>query len=270
MRILAALLALPALLSLGCTAMQAAPRASAPLRVVSYNIKHGRGLDGRVDLDRTRDVLRALDADVVLLQEVDEVCERSGGVDQARALGDALGMEARFCSFMDYQGGRYGLALLSALPVEGWARIDLPDGTDEPRAALGVVVVAPGGQRVRIVNCHLDWKSDPARRIAQARVPRAALEEGADAVDRTLLGGDVNARIGSPALGVFTEGAGGFERLGPDAPTFPADVPDRTIDHFLVLPPGRDAAEVSVVDEALASDHRPVVLEVRFGDGGGR
>lgn len=83
-----------------------APAPAPALRVVSYNIRHGAGMDGRVDLARTAAVLRALSPDLVALQEVDERVKRSGGVDQAQQLGEALGMQARFTSFMDYQGGR--------------------------------------------------------------------------------------------------------------------------------------------------------------------
>ena len=52
------------------------------LRVLSYNIHHGEGLDGRIDLERIASVIRASEADLVALQEVDQSTERSGGVDQ--------------------------------------------------------------------------------------------------------------------------------------------------------------------------------------------
>ncbi|MCY3003234.1 MAG: hypothetical protein NTV21_15650, partial [Planctomycetota bacterium] len=65
----------------------AAPR---ELRVASYNIKHGEGLDGRVDLERTAAVLARFDADLIALQEVDVGVRRSGGVDQPHALAQQL------------------------------------------------------------------------------------------------------------------------------------------------------------------------------------
>lgn len=250
----------------------AAPRAAAPapapapLRIVAYNIKHGRGMDGAVDLDRIAAVLAPLDADLVLLQEVDEVCGRSGGVDEAAFLGERLGMEPRFCSFMDHDGGRYGLATLSRLPIVAEERIDLPDGTEEPRAAEAVTVQL-GGRRVRVVNAHLDWKADGARRLAQARVLREVLVRQPEDVTLTILGGDLNAKPGSPTLTVFQAGDDGLRRLGPDGPTFPSDAPDRTIDHFLVAPAdaGVGAPRCWVVDEPMASDHCPVVLELEVG-----
>ena len=233
-----------------------------PIRIVSYNIKHGRGMDGQVDLDRIAGALAALDPDVVLLQEVDEVCARSGNVDEAAFLAEALGMEARFCTFMDYDGGRYGLAALSSLPILATERIDLPDGTDEPRAAQSLVVDADG-KRLRVIGAHLDWKPDGARRLEQARVLRAAIIAAAPDVEATILGGDLNARPDSETLRRLTEPQPGLRPLGPSAPTFPSDAPDRTIDHFLSFAPRSGlTTRVYVAAEPLASDHCPVVLDL--------
>ena len=91
--------------------------AQGTVRVAAYNIKHGEGMDGVVDLTRAAEVLRALDADVITLQEIDQGTERTDRVDQARRLGELLGMEAHFGEFMPYQGGAYGMAVLSRLPV---------------------------------------------------------------------------------------------------------------------------------------------------------
>ena len=62
--------------------------AQSTLRIAAYNIRHGRGMDGEVDLARIADVLRALDADVITLQEVDNRTERTGRVDQTAVLAE--------------------------------------------------------------------------------------------------------------------------------------------------------------------------------------
>ncbi len=111
--------------------------AQATLRVAAYNIKHCQGMDGVVDLDRVAAVLRALDADAVTLQEIDRGVERTGGVDQAARLGELLGMESVFGDFMPYQGGEYGMAVLSRLPILGSKNHRLPERA-EPRAGGGV------------------------------------------------------------------------------------------------------------------------------------
>jgi endonuclease/exonuclease/phosphatase family metal-dependent hydrolase len=92
--------------------------ATEPLRIVSYNIRHGAGLDGKVDLQRIAKVIAKEKPEVVTLQEVDQECTRSGSVDQAAELGRLLKMEHRFGKFMDFQGGEYGMAVLSRFPIE--------------------------------------------------------------------------------------------------------------------------------------------------------
>src|SRR5690606_16250040 len=118
----------------------ASPDASAPdaadsIRVVSYNIRHGRGMDDSLDLSRSAAVLASLRPDIVGLQEVDDRVERSGNVDEAAELGEQLGMEHVFGAFMPYQGGRYGMAILSRFPIVSVNPLRLPEG-NEPRIAL--------------------------------------------------------------------------------------------------------------------------------------
>ena len=60
---------------------------------------------------------------------------RSGSVDEVEVLGRALGMRGRHGKFMDYDGGRYGMAILSRVPIVSWQNIALPPGA-EPRSAL--------------------------------------------------------------------------------------------------------------------------------------
>ena len=66
------------------------------LKVLTYNIAHGAGHDGRLDLDRIAAVIRRSGADVVALQEVDKHWDsRSDFVDQAAVLGKKLNMRVR-------------------------------------------------------------------------------------------------------------------------------------------------------------------------------
>lgn len=262
-------LLLPLLLLAGCAAPPSAPApATAPpasLRLVSYNIKHGLGMDGAMDLERVGDYLEATGADVVLLQEVDERASRSGGVDQAAVLAERLGMTAHFAPFMDFQGGRYGLAILAAPRVVEAEVIKLPAGTREPRSAM-VVTLEVDGTPLRVANAHLDWLAEDERRVAQARALLEALlvDSGSEPMASfpVILGGDLNDVPGSPTLELL-QGWTAFRWAGPAAPTFPSDAPDRTIDHFLIAPVGAfPGAQVSVLDEPLISDHRPVQLDL--------
>ena len=91
--------------------------AVATLRVLTYTLHHGEGVDGKLDLVRLARVITAARADVVALQEVDQKTTRTGGVDQAAELARLTGLHFAYGKAMDYQGGAYGQALLSRWPL---------------------------------------------------------------------------------------------------------------------------------------------------------
>ncbi|QDU65211.1 endonuclease/exonuclease/phosphatase family protein [Engelhardtia mirabilis] len=232
-----------------------------PLRVVSYNIRHGVGLDDQLDLERTAGVLRDLAPDFVGLQEVDLDCERSGGVNQVHQLAAELAMHPAFGGFMDYQGGRYGMGILSRHPIVDAYSLRLPDG-NEPRVALVVEAQLPGGERVLVVSVHFDWVEDDAFRFAQAT---ALAEFLADLGQPYILLGDFNDGPNSRTLGLFRALATEAAKPPSDPLTFPADGALKEIDFVFCSPPADWSVEsVDVIDEPLASDHRPVLAELRL------
>jgi endonuclease/exonuclease/phosphatase family metal-dependent hydrolase len=230
--------------------------AAAELRVASYNIKHGRGNDGVVDLERTAGVLRALRPDIVGLQEVDDRAKRSGGVPQAERMGGLLGLHHAFGRFMDFQGGAYGMAILTRHPIVATHAVRLPDG-NEPRVALTVEIRLPDGRRLTIVNVHFDWVRDDGFRFAQAE----ALAKYLDALETPyILLGDFNDVPESRTLALFKARAAEAAKPAADRFTFSSTEPAREIDFIFVAPAAEwRTRDVRVIDERIASDHRPVV-----------
>lgn len=230
------------------------------IRVAAYNVKHGLGMDSVIDLERVATVLRGLYADVITLQEIDRGVERSGGVDQATRLANLLGMSAHFGDFMPYQGGEYGMAVLTRLPVLSVENIRLPDG-DEPRSALEVQVGAGvSGLPVSVVGIHF-YRTEEER-LAQAD----SLSSYLDGVDRpVILAGDFNSQRGDAVMNrLAEEGWLAVEKEG-EAGTFPSEGPEREIDFMLVRPDSVfDVREHFVVEEDVASDHRPIMFVVRI------
>lgn len=250
------------LLGLAAVACTGPGRSSAPARVsvLSYNIHRGVGLDGATDLERIARVVRESGADLVALQEVDVGTTRSAGVDQASELARLTGMQVVFGEAMPWDGGSYGEAVLSRWPIAAWRVHALPHGAErEPRCALEVQVDTPSG-RMRFVGTHLDHTELPADRIAQVRALDELFGDGLP----TVLAGDFNDEPGSESLSRLADHWA--DVLGPiPRATFPADAPERAIDHFFVSPPSRwRRTSAAVVDEGVASDHRPVaaVLEL--------
>jgi endonuclease/exonuclease/phosphatase family metal-dependent hydrolase len=225
-----------------------------PLVVATYNIRHGNGMDERIDLERTAGAIRALGADIVALQEVDVNTIRSGKVDQADSLGRLLDMEWRFGSFMPYEGGQYGLAILSRFPITSAEVVRLPDG-NEPRVML-IVEVARLGETIVVANVHFDWVEDDGFRLAQAEAAKARLIGERRPL---VLLGDFNDQPGSRTMALFADGFSDVAKAGGGA-TWPSAEPVKAIDHVFVRPAASWARAGALVGtEKEASDHRAVI-----------
>lgn len=252
------------------TLATARPAPADTLRVLVYNIHAGKDAAGEGNLERVAGLIRETGADLVLLQEVDRGTRRSGGVDQLAVLEGRTGLVGAFGKTLDYQGGDYGIAVLSRWPVARDTLIRLPvepaqaraGGSREPRGVLRVRVDAPSGW-LDVLNTHLDASPGGARRRQEvATVLRVAgeLRAGKGAV---LIGGDLNAEPGSPTVGRLT-GAGwvdAWRACGEgDGRTYPADEPSKRIDYLFLEPGGScSAARVPATE---ASDHRPLLVVV--------
>lgn len=227
------------------------------VRVLSYNIRHGAGMDDSVDLRRAARVIRAQRPDVVLLQEIDVGTERTGGVDQVRALAELTGLAYHaFGRFMDYRGGQYGMAVLSAAPILDSTTYVLPAG-EEPRSVLAARIrVTPTAPAMLFVGIHL-YRTEEERLAQAGRLVEIFAHEAAP----VLLVGDFNSQPGGSVLELLSR-----HWCVPAKPadahfTFPADQPAREIDFVLYRPADRfRLLEYRVVDERLASDHRPVLV----------
>ena len=234
------------------------------MRVATYNIKHGRGMDGTIDLERTAATLASLEADIIALQEIDDQAQRSGGVDQATWLAQRLDMHAAYGAFMNFQGGRYGLAILSRKPIQSYESWKLPDG-HEPRVALAAHLMTETGLMMTAIAVHFDWVEDDRFRYAQAQ---ETLRQIKSLDTPWIVFGDFNDVPDSRTMHAFKQI--GREAIKPQqqAATFPADQPSIEIDYIITGPP--DAwlpASAMVVPDARTSDHRPVMADLILNEG---
>ncbi len=215
------------------------------LRVATFNIRHGEGVDGVVDLPRVASVLRALGASVIALQELDENLARSGVVDQPRELHRLTGLQVHFWPTIERDGGAYGLALATDEPIE--ARFHhLPRlENEEPRAAISGRI-----HGWSVVAAHLTGRAR-ARRVQMA----ALAELVAELPGPLVVLGDLN----SSRLGIGPLRKAG---LGP-APGYRRTTRRlwrAEIDHVLAGRGGKVLRAWKV--ESDASDHFPVVAEI--------
>ncbi|MEM6993293.1 MAG: endonuclease/exonuclease/phosphatase family protein [Myxococcota bacterium] len=229
------------------------PAAPSPgtIRIATWNI----GATLFSSFDDVRAVLADVDADVVLVQETEIGAVRTGMIDQPRALADALAVDYAFAAALKWDGGDFGLTVLSRLPFSRARRIALEsEETYEPRIALDATVCA-GATPVRLVDVHADF------------VPEANLNNLADiaaeigAVEApTVIAGDFNAEPD-------TEGVKGVLATTGTVDVFAGRDPGptrlgRRID-FMLATPGLDAAVSSVLRlETEASDHALLAMDV--------
>ena len=144
------------------SAIHSSAAENATIRFLSYNIHHGAGIDGKLDLKRIARVIRSASPDVVSLQEVDRKTGRTGGVDQAAELARLTNMNFSFGASMDFDGGKYGNAVLTRFDIIKTQVVSLPG---EPRSALCVTLKttaqAPSPGQFLFIATHLDTDKQP-------------------------------------------------------------------------------------------------------------
>ena len=244
---------------------------SEDVRVLVYNVHAGKDAGGKESVRRISDVVKTIDPDIVLFQEVDKRTKRSGGVDQPAEYARLTGLHVAFGRSLDYDGGEYGIAVLSRWPIRRDTTIHLPveppqersGGSHEPRVAMSLRIDAPFGP-LDLFNTHIDASGDDRWRLQEIKTIERIVKEALGGNARILLGGDFNSTPDSPVQSELR--ASGFRDAWPtcgvgDGLSYPADVPRKRID-YLFLPSGFECMSARVV-ESDASDHRPVVFTLR-------
>jgi endonuclease/exonuclease/phosphatase family metal-dependent hydrolase len=247
----------------GIDATHASGEEAEEISVMSYNIHHGEGIDGRLDLARIAEVIRSVSPDIVALQEVDRNVKRTGNVDQLAELARLTGMKSAFGANIELQGGEYGNAVLSRFPFVRSENRRLPNFNDgEQRGVLVVDVNVPGWERpLRVLATHFDHRRDERERIASAKFVRQMLEGNSE--QPMILAGDLNATPDSETLKIVQAD---WQRSNREPmPTIPVDTPQRQIDYVLFRPESRwRRISTEVLDAAIASDHRPLVARLKL------
>jgi endonuclease/exonuclease/phosphatase family metal-dependent hydrolase/Icc-related predicted phosphoesterase len=223
-------------------------------RLMSYNIRHGQGMDNKMDIERIGRLIINVNPEVVGLQEVDSVIGRSGNIDIMKLLSDQTGMYATFGYSILHGGGKYGNGILTREKPVSVKKITLP-GADEARTALLVEL-----DRYIVVNTHLSLKNE--ERTESVRIITDAVSDYNKAV---ILMGDLNANPDSEPVEVLKRN---WQILSnPETKTFPSGEPTVTLDYILGYKgKGETYAKYNaqVIDEKIASDHRPLFVDIRL------
>lgn len=225
---------------------------STPVKLMSYNVRNGNGIDGVSSTTRIAEVIKREAPLVVAVEEVDSVTGRSGGRYVLGDIARACGMKAYYSPAISYDGGKYGIGVLSAIEPVAVRRYPLP-GREEARTLI--VVELPG---FTFAATHLSLTAEDC--AASVEIIRRV---AAESKKPFFIAGDFNAHPDSEVMADF---ARDFTVLtDPAVQTFPADNPTETIDYILLYNPDRKPTGVTsaaVVNEPAASDHRPVTIEI--------
>lgn len=219
--------------------------AAEPLKIMSYNIRNGLGLDKITDYGRVGRCIAAEAPDFVAIQEVDSATVRSKGACVLDSIADAAGMYSVFGPAIRFGGGRYGVGILSRKEPLSTYNVPLP-GTEEKRTLL----IAEFDDIV-FACTHLSLTE--ADRLASVPIIEVEMAK----TDKPfIICGDWNSKPGDATL---TE-LGRFLTVvtDPKAPTFPANLPLSVIDYIAVGNAVPQVLSTAVVNEPVASDHRPV------------
>jgi len=259
MRLLATILSIAVICLVGCASSQ-----PITIRVMTYNIHHGKGMDGRIDLKRIAQIIRDADADLVALQEVDRGVKRTGRVDQPAVLAELTGMQAIFEKNIVYQGGEYGNAVLSRLPVEHYENHYLPKSLPNEQRSMLEVHVRVGGEKLIFFATHFDYHPDDGERLASVAMLKELVEQRWSVP--IIVAGDMNAPPNSQVVAnVNTFLTDSFVVAGGSGFTYPADEPERRIDYVMhTRHPCLRCVKHRVIAEPVASDHRPVLTTFEF------
>ncbi len=227
------------------------------LTVMTYNIRHGMGIDGVLDFSRVVETIREVDPDILLLNEVDQENPRSAGLRQAEIIAKELNMSY----FFSLAEGRsnYGNAVLSKFPITAEFGFVLP----RPEWMLAVdrgcsaIVTEIEGREVLVMGTHLGLGGILEIQTELRKILEVYLEhEEIPAI----IAGDLNAEWYDLQYGVpefFDHFNSVNHALDKSLHTIPADRPGRQIDYIFVNHYFEIVDAFTVA--SYASDHLPVV-----------
>lgn len=235
------------------------------LKIVAYNIHHANppSKPDSIDIDAIVKTIEAQTPDIVALQEIDANTTRSGEGNQAEMIAEKLGMNVFFGKAIDYDGGEYGVAVLSKYPISEQRVHYLPSAPEtngEPRVLATVKIALPNGMSIRFGSTHLDAQRADTNRLLQIKeIVKIASEENLPMI----VAGDFNAPPNTEVIDLLDKH---FTRTCSNCdPTIPVHNPAKAIDFIAYKP--QELFSVNshrVISETYASDHLPIVAVLKI------
>ena len=222
-----------------------------PLRIGTWNIRAAQS----APVDMLAAEIRAMQVDVLALQEVDVRTRRGGFVDEPVELATALGLNYVFAASIKWDEGHYGLAVLSRWPLVSVERHRLNSTPEaEPRIVLDVTVCA-AGRPLHLLNTHADRRT-ASRALGFADLRQIVKGHFGRGI---LVLGDLNEYPDAPGVRSLIDG--GFVDLSADSPP---TVGTGRVDYLLADPPLARIASTARVWTTDKSDHHAVLADLAW------
>jgi len=237
---------------------------SQTLRVMTYNIHVGVGMDKKLDLPRVASVINAQHPDLVGLQEVDRGVTRTQRIDEIAELAKLTRMDYAFAFNLRYQGGQYGVAILSRLPIMATDHRLYQNTREAERRGFIRAEVIVNGHVLNFVTTHLDYQYDEGR-LFEAQQLLSALK---DVKGPLIVVGDFNDIPAGHAYQLmrYQFGDAWIESRSTDEGfSYPTDKPAKRIDYIFFRSTDRVRAKRAWIVKTEASDHIPVVADLEIG-----
>lgn len=248
------------------------------IKVAAWNIAAGR-ID---NLQNIANAIKTLDADIIALSEVDKNTQRSGKVDQLAELKKLTGMYGVFGKAIDFEGGEYGIAILSRYPISKEQTLPLPSPKVEQSVILAAEIQKPGfDSPIIFIANHMDWHEDPAVRMMQLH----AIDDFAVGNTESkfphiessikILAGDFNDVPGSTVMNGFQRYWNNALPESIDSRSWPAINPAMDLDHILTFKgqrwqtkkiylPVDQQPQLKTIDWPQVSDHLPLLMQLKL------
>lgn len=231
---------------------------------MTYNIHVGVGMDKKLDLARIAAVIMNERPDLVGLQEVDRGVRRTELKDEIVELSKLTGMEFAFAHNLDYQGGQYGVAILSRFPIQKIDHRKYENLREAERRGMIRIEVKLRDKTLNFVTTHLDYQYEDGRVFETEQLLRFLQ----DVKGPMIVVGDFNDDSLGGAYKLMRakfDDAWSGAKPGEAGLSYPADKPTKRIDYIFTRKSDRIKAKRAWIVSSLASDHLPVIadLEIR-------
>ncbi len=241
------------------------------IKFLHYNIAACRNYEvaavSPVKPERTLEIIKSFDADIVTINEIDCLTARSGKIDQPKLIAESMGYNYYFAPAIECGGGDYGIALFSKYDIVSAEMIRIPDtyidGVLQERRVIISAILNAGGQQLRVMMSHYGLSGEEQRKAAEL-----TLSELEKSTLPTIFSGDLNITPDNPLIGKLSEKMTDTGLLFEKEPiTYPssnflARAENVKIKIDYIFTHGNIKAEHVEVPEIHVSDHRPYYCEL--------